>query len=201
MIGEQPGQPQAGDQPAAATANWAAVDWADLVPRLLLLASARLARLTWRGLRHGQVPGGQQPEDFVHDAIAKTLAGLRVWNHQACSLFQHLAGVVASDISHAAAAIENRITQGEDAAVLGEHADDAPDQEQAALWQAEHRRLLAHLTAIDPKLGAMAALMLDQDLRETAALTMALGVTAAEVANLRKRLKRAIRAFLEAATP
>ncbi|HEX6141767.1 MAG TPA: hypothetical protein VFZ01_03545 [Geminicoccaceae bacterium] len=175
--------------------DWAAQDWDDLVPRLLLLATSRLARMTWRGVRRGAIPGGLQPEDVVNDAIAKTIAGVRVWSRD-CTLFQHLAGVVISDISHAANAIENRLGRDDGDDGHREPAADGPDQEQVALWRDEQRRLLAHLDGIDPRLAGLARLMLEQDLRDTAPLVAALGVPAAEIANLRKRLKRATRAWL-----
>lgn len=180
---------------AWAPVDWAAQDWDDLVPRLLLLAARRLARMTWRGARLGAVPAALQPEDVVNDAIAKTIAGVRVWNRD-CTLFQHLAGAVISDISHAATAIENRLGVDGGNETHPEPAADGPDQAQIALWRDEQRRLLAHLDGIDPRLAQLARLMLDQDLRETAPLAAALGVPAAEIGNLRKRLKRATRAWL-----
>ena len=181
---------------ARPSVDWAAQEWDDLVPRLLLLASSRLARMTWRGVRRGAIPAALQPEDVVNDAIAKTIAGVRVWNDE-CTLFQHLAGVVVSDISHAAEAKENRL--GLDGGGDDPHDEapaDRPDQEQVALWRDQQRRLLSHLAAIEPRLAELARLMLDQDLRETAPLAAALRVPASEIANLRKRLKRATRAWL-----
>jgi hypothetical protein len=182
--------------------DWQAQDWDDLVPRLLLLAVSRLQRMTWRGQRRGPPPGAAEAEDFVNDAISKTIAGVRIWNPQACSLFQHLAGVIVSDISHAAGSMENRSTlrevAGSDASVslIADVGDEAPDQEAVAVWRSEQRRLLEHLDRVDPGLRAMAELMLAQDMQETADLSRALAVPAAEVANRRKRLKRAVRAYL-----
>jgi hypothetical protein len=182
--------------------DWQAQDWDDLVPRLLLLAVSRLQRMTWRGQRRGPPPGAAEAEDFVNDAISKTIAGVRIWNPQACTLFQHLAGVIVSDISHAAGSMENRSTlreaAGGDASVslIADVGDEAPDQEAVAAWRSEQRRLLEHLDRVDPGLRAMAELMLAQDMQETADLSRALAVPAAEVANRRKRLKRAVRAYL-----
>src|SRR4030095_5445652 len=92
--------------------DWKGQSWGDLVPRLLLVASARLHRMTWRGERRGATPGATEAADFVNDAISKTIAGVRAWKPQACTLFQHLAGVILSDISHAAGSIANRSTPG-----------------------------------------------------------------------------------------
>jgi len=184
------------------TIDWQAQDWDDLVPRLLLLAVSRLQRMTWRGQRRGPPPGAAEAEDFVNDAISKTIAGVRIWNPEACTLFQHLAGVIVSDISHAAGSMENRSTLreagGSDTSVslVAEVGDDAPDQEAVAVWRSEQRQLLEHLDRVDPALRAMAELMLVQDMQETGDLVRVLAVPAAEIANRRKRLKRAVRAYL-----
>ncbi|MEZ5935002.1 MAG: hypothetical protein R3F54_24335 [Alphaproteobacteria bacterium] len=192
--------------PAAVdAATWAAVDWDDLVPRLLLLAMSRLSRMTWRGRRHAPPPGAAEAEDFVNEAIAKTMAGVRVWTKESCTLFQHLAGVVVSDISHAAEAAENRLTlgdgagQGESEGWPPDQADERPDQEQQALWRSEQRRLLGYLDKVDPKLAQMAELILIEDIDASAALAGRLDCTVNEVANLRKRLKRSLRVYLLAA--
>jgi hypothetical protein len=184
------------------TIDWQAQDWDDLVPRLLLLAVSRLRRMTWRGQRRGPPPGAAEAEDFVNDAISKTIAGVRIWNPEACTLFQHLAGVIVSDISHAAGSMENRTTLREAAgndpgtSLIADVGDEAPDQETTAVWRSEQRRLLDHLARVDPALRTMAELMLVQDMQETADLSRAMAVPAAEVANRRKRLKRAVRAYL-----
>lgn len=185
------------------TVDWTAVDWDDLVPRLLLLAMSRLSRMTWRGQRGSIAPGAAQAEDFVNDAIAKTMDGVRVWSEDTCSLFQHLAGIVVSDISHAATAAENRLTLADDGrreASRGgwppDRADEAPDQEDIALWRSEQRHLLDHLHGIDPVIGDMAGLILIEDIDQTAELCMRLDRSPSEIANLRKRLKRATNAYL-----
>ena len=181
--------------------DWAAQDWDDLVPRLLLLAVSRLYRMTWRG-RHGEAPpGAAEAEDYVNDAISKTISGVRVWNPGNCTLFQHLAGVVVSDISHAAESMENRTTvapphnPGDDR-WPPDPADDAPDPERAAEWRSERNRLVGWLEASDPELARMAELMLTRDMQDTESLSRELGVPGSEIANRRKRLKRAVRAYM-----
>lgn len=187
---------------SGATIDWQAQDWDDLVPRLLLLAVSRLQRMTWRGQRRGPPPGASEAEDFVNDAISKTIAGVRIWSPEACTLFQHLAGVIVSDISHAAESMENRTTLREaggsesGTSLIADIGDEAPDQETMAVWRSEQRRLLDHLGRVDPALRTMAELMLVQDMQETTDLSRAMAVPAAEVANRRKRLKRAVRAYL-----
>ena len=181
--------------------NWAAQDWDDLVPRLLLLAISRLYRMTWRGRRGEAPPGAAEAEDYVNDAISKTIAGVRIWNPDNCTLFQHLAGVVVSDISHAAESMENRSTIAPPSNPGGDRwppdpADDAPDPERAAEWRSERQRLIGWLAAADPELARMAELMLTRDMQDTESLSRELGVPASEIANRRKRLKRAVRAYM-----
>jgi hypothetical protein len=181
--------------------DWAAQDWDDLVPRLLLLAVSRLYRMTWRG-RHGEAPpGAAEAEDYVNDAISKTISGVRVWNPGNCTLFQHLAGVVVSDISHAAESMENRTTVAPPKDPPGEGwppdpADESPDPEREMEWRSERNRLVGWLGASDPDLAAMAELMLIRDLQDTESLSRELGVPGTEIANRRKRLKRAVRAYM-----
>lgn len=183
-------------------ATWAAADWEDVVPRLLLLAMSRLSRMTWRGRRDAVPPGAASAEDFVNDAIAKTLAGVRAWPKDKCTLFQHLAGVVVSDISHAAEAAENRLTLADDgrtdrtAGWPPDRADDRLDQEQRMLWRSEQRRLLGHLDEVDPRLAQLAELILIEDIDRSAELAERLDCSINEIANLRRRLKRALRIFL-----
>jgi len=182
--------------------DWRAQNWEDLIPRLLLLAISRLRRMSWHGERQGAPPGAQEAGDFVNDAVSKTIAGIRIWNPAACSLFQHLAGVIVSDISHAAQSAENRVTLRDGGPPMGGAsltatvADGAPSQESVIAWRSEQRRLLDYLEALDADLGRMAELMLVQDMQETAELSRAMAVAPAEVANRRKRLKRALQAYL-----
>ncbi len=141
-------------------------------------------------------------EDFVDDAIDKSMARVRIWNRANCTLFQHLAGVIVSDISHTAQSSHSNFILFDHARPNGsttwppDMPDQAPDQEHLTVWLSEQRRLLEHLRAIDPTMGRMAEFMLVQDMCETRDLCQALEVTSSEVANLRKRLKRAVRAYL-----
>jgi len=188
--------------PSIVGSPWVAVDWDDLVARLLLLAMARLSRMTWRGRRGAATPGAAEAEDFVNEAIAKTISGQRVWHQEKCTLFQHLAGVVVSDISHAAEAAENRLTRVEDVKESRsegwppDEADQRPDQEQQALWRSEQRRVLGHLDGVDPRLAEMAELILIEDIDGSADLARRLDCSISEVANMRKRMKRALANFL-----
>jgi DNA-directed RNA polymerase specialized sigma24 family protein len=180
--------------------QWSALDWDDLMPRLLLLASSRLAR------RHGGAPSMVEAEDFVQDAITKTMAGVRVWNREVCTLFQHLAGVIVSDISHSKNSSESRLTACPGRANghttwPPENADQKPSQEDAACSLSDKHHLFGYLSTLDPMMAGMAELMLIHDLWETRELSKRLEIAPAEVANLRKRLKRAVRAYLTEKRP
>jgi hypothetical protein len=135
--------------------------------------------------------------------MAKTFAGTRIWNPQACTLFRHLAGVVDSEISHAANSTEARLTRFGDGRPNGttgappEVPDQAPNQEERALRLTEVRRLMDYLERIDPKLAQLAGLILEGGLDQTKDLCRELAVVPREVANLRKRLGRAVRTYLE----
>ena len=171
------------------------------MPRLLLLAGSRLARWRSRTLNF------EEAEDFVHDAIAKTMSGVRVWKREACDLFHHLAGVIVSDMSHSSASLESRMIARNNGHANGHTTwppdipEPGPNQEEAILSSSGRRELLEHLSQIDPKLAKMAELMLGRDLWETRELAEALATTPADVANLRKRLYRAVRAFLTGKRP
>jgi hypothetical protein len=159
--------------------------------------------MNWRGCPRGGSPGWIEAQDVVNEAIAKTIAGIRPWRPETCSLFQHLRGVIAQEISHAATSSENRLTLacrsrvGSDDSWPPDMEDDTPDQETFALWRSEQRRLLDHLRSVDPTVGRMAELMLCHDVCGTRELCVALAATPSEVANLRKRMKRAVSAYLE----
>jgi RNA polymerase sigma-70 factor (ECF subfamily) len=61
----------------------------------LMLIACSFARTRLRGT-------GVEPEDLIHDAIAKTLEGRRRWN-RSVSILKHLDRVMESDAGHEAA--------------------------------------------------------------------------------------------------
>jgi DNA-directed RNA polymerase specialized sigma24 family protein len=187
---------RASDQDGEPHIDWTAQDWGELVPRLLLHVRSRLTRT--------DLLGALQAEDLVQDAIAKTFARTRIWNPQTCTFFRHLAGVIDSEISHAANSMEARLTGlGNGRRPKGttgpppEVPNEAPNQEERALRLTEVRRLLEYLEHIDPKLAQLAGLILEGGLDQTRDLCRELAVVPREVANLRKRLWRAVRTRLE----
>jgi DNA-directed RNA polymerase specialized sigma24 family protein len=175
--------------------DWPAQDWKQLIPRLYLVA-------IWRLRRHkGAVLRVREAEDLVNEAIAKTIEGARTWTPKNCTLFQHLAGVIASDIWHAVNSSESRLRVSQQGCLDGgvlwppDIADETPNQEHVEEWRSEQRRLLDYLNRVDPKIGKMAELTLLHDVKETVDLCRFLDLAPSEVANLRKRMKRAARVY------
>ena len=83
------------------------------LPRLLAIAHSKIAPLSWKGKKRGAIPGGAQAEDFVSQAIEKTITGTRCFapadgSDIKGSLFFHLDSVIDSLISHACESAENR---------------------------------------------------------------------------------------------
>jgi hypothetical protein len=187
--------PYAAHSTRGAPVDWAVQDWNALNKRLFLVTIWRLRRLRCT------VPRQAEAEDLVNDAITKTIAGVRIWNPENCTLYQHLVGVIFSDISHAADSSENHLTVYNHDRPNGsttwppDSADEAPNQEHATLWHSELLQLLEHLHSVDPKVGRMAELMLRYDVKETEDLCRLLKLEPSEVANLRKRVKRAARTY------
>lgn len=185
----------AGERDASIDVNWDAVDWNDLIPRLLLVASVLIRRRTWRGQVKGPVLGGREAEDFVFDAIYKTIDGLRRWDANRISLFVHLCGVIRSDVNHWAMRVENRVTILENENEKLVRADVALNPEQQAIVRSENEALLSFLRNEDPVLGYMAKVILEEDLIGSQELSARLGVSVAKINNQKKRLKRRISAF------
>jgi DNA-directed RNA polymerase specialized sigma24 family protein len=194
-LGSSPRPANDNDKYSGPEIDWAAQNWHDLIPRLCLVAFARLRRL------RGKVPSAGEAQDLVNEAIVKTIGGVRTWDPQKCTLFQFLAGVIASEISHAASSPEARLFACEHASSNGatvwppDVENDRPNQEQLQEWRALRRRLIDDLNRVEPQMARLAELILLHDVTETTELCRLLELEASEVANLRKRMKRAARAY------
>lgn len=174
--------------------DWSMQNWKVLMPQLEYFALGRLK---------GTLPRVAEAKDLVQQAVAKTIGGERRWTPESCTLFQHLAGVIKSDISHATGSSEARLMVSDPGPANGESvwppdvADESPNQEQLEEWRSEERRLLDFLGCQDAKLERMARFVHLDDVRETGDLCRLLELSPAEIANLRKRLKRALQAYAE----
>jgi DNA-directed RNA polymerase specialized sigma24 family protein len=174
--------------------DWMAQNWKILMPQLEAFAIGRLK---------GTLPRVAEAKDLVQQAVAKTIGKERRWRSECCTLFQHLAGVIKNDISHATGSSESRLMVSDPGPANGETlwppdvADESPNQEQREEWRSEERRLLEFLGRQDPMLERMARLIHFLDVRETEDLCRLLDLEPAEIANCRKRLKRALQAYAE----
>ncbi|HMA74427.1 MAG TPA: hypothetical protein VKP67_23500 [Xanthobacteraceae bacterium] len=176
--------------------DWTQIDWNDLYPRLLLVAEGKLNRLIWRGTRFGPIPGGQTSHDFVQAAIEKTKQGIRIWNPE-ISIFQHLAGIILSDINHLANSIENQVTYCNDEKVIPIE-DHRATPEASAIRRSQEEAFLAFLHAKNPKLRILAFSILHDPVRLGGLeLATKLNLSICQVDSLKRALRRATEEFLK----
>jgi DNA-directed RNA polymerase specialized sigma24 family protein len=171
--------------------DWTMIDWEDLHPRLLLVATKKLKRLFWRG---GAIPGGKTADDFVQDAIAKTLEWRRPWNGD-CTLFKHLVGIISGDISHWVMSAENRRTVRSDEKVI-QIKDPRHSPETEAIQRAQVQHFFSFLEGKRPDLRLVAEFMLCDPDGSSHKLALKLGLSLTEVDSLKRALRRAIEQFL-----
>ena len=177
--------------------DWTQIDWNDLYPRLLLVAEGKLNRLIWRGTRFGTIPGGQTSHDFVQAAIEKTKTGIRTWNPEV-SIFQHLAGIILSDINHLACSIENQITQSTDEKVIPIE-DHRATPEASAIRRSQEETFLAFLQRKNPALRTLAFSILHDPVRlGSLELATKLNLSICQLDSLKRALRRATEQFLKA---
>lgn len=156
--------------------NWTAQDWDEIVPRLMLVAVLRLARLASEGDRQGLPASFADAQDVVVQAVSQTISGLREWDQDDDTLYQHLARIVVGGISAKAGL--------------------SPSEGPGEGWRDERRQLLDHLYDKDERLGEMASLMLLENCCDTTELATALEVVPVEVTNLRRRMKHEVRDYI-----
>lgn len=162
--------------------DWAAQDWEDLIPRLLLLAVVRLSRPALQDGGQGAAVPVSEAQGYVDEAVSKTLAGDCDWDPNAHTLFEYLARVVIRDIGEAVGSRGGGAANGA--------------QEVEEPWRLARRSLLDHLYDKDERLGEMASLMLLENCLDTTELADALEVVPVEVSNMRRRMKREVRDYI-----
>ena len=165
--------------------DWAAQDWEDVIPRLLLLAVQRLARPAVQGDGQGRSVPAMEAQELVEKAIARTQSGMEVWEPGDCTLFEHLAAIVIGDISGLGGAAGYPLAAPPPA---GDGRSEA--------WRDDRRSLLDHLYDKDEKLGEMASLILLENCRETAELAGALEVVPLEITHMRRRMSKEVRVYI-----
>lgn len=178
----------------------AGIDDPALLQRLALYARRRLAAM--RG------PRLDQPEDYVARAVLETLEGRRRRPPE-IGLFQHLAGVISSLVSHDAARLENRSVTPLPDPAEGDGADLASDEPtpDAALIERQEQERQARLVvrvlqelASEPDLRRAAIIVMQADQTPRPRdLAAALGIAVDDVYNMRKRLQRRLGFLFEPA--
>lgn len=163
--------------------NWAAQDWDDLIPRLLLLAVVRLSRSAMQDGRQGAAVPASEAQGYVDEAVSKTLAGDGDWDPNAQALFEYLAQVVIRDIGKAVGSSGGGTQSG------------GPEEVEGP-WRLERRSLLDHVYDRDERLGEMASLMLLENCLDITELADALEVVPVEISNMRRRMKREVRDYI-----
>lgn len=187
--------------------------WKDTIKRLTFHASRKLERRRWRGVRGGPAPGGHQAVDIVQGICAKVISGRRRWNpSRHPELFVYLRDQVDSEISNLVNSLDNRRVErlvaptgddGDEQAV--DPLDGGPSPEDLVVStqresQAEEFALgfIDHLDGKTDLLETVGVILDSGDDAKPAAWADRLHVTAEEVYNRRKRLKRELKAYMAA---
>ena len=189
----------------AETHNWESQNWQDLVPRLLLYTRGILARKVWYGLWAGPPPAGKEAEDFVMEAIKRTISGRRQWR-QDVDLYWHLVGVIRSLVYHAGNEVENLRTNrldvvdgdaalSESKVILFHSAGLNPEFHTGRAQQLAE--LEAYLRREDELLAELAQCILVLEISKTDCLSDIMEIPPRKIENLKKRLRRHMKRFLD----
>jgi hypothetical protein len=149
-------------------------------------------------------------QDFVYQAFQKTKDGTRKWNERA-TLFQHLAGVISSDISHLATSAENKRTTLASNVIdldeykegnyvsriniyeLEDHYSNTPERN--AIISSETQSILSYLNEIDTRLRIIAELIFEGYTFAQAARE--LNMNESQRDDSLKRLKKKMREYID----
>ncbi len=176
--------------------DWTQFDWDDLVSRLLFYAHRRMRSLGWRGESPGRLPPDLSPEDAVQAAIVKTLTGQRKWSpEEGVKLFEHLVGVIRSDLGHLAQSWENRALRRESDANLKTIPERASSPEERTIQRSELYSVLEYLEKQNPQLAEIVRLMIKEEIFAPAKLSERLGCSLKNVYLLKRQLKRSLAAY------
>lgn len=185
-----------GETPNSERIDWASVDWKVVTPQVLLYATYLMRRLVWRGRPYISDEVALEPTDFVYTAIEKTLSGKRHWNSKEYSLVQHLKAVVRSDINHHVSSLDNSMIVSNEYQSNQNLSDDL-SPEDVSTQDSEVSALLNYLEISDEKLAVLAKSILFDGLASNIEIANSMSIEVSDVVNLKKRLERSVKNFLE----
>lgn len=162
-------------------------DWDDIYIRLLAVAA---------GISKGR-RGAGTARDFVHDAISKTLDGkTRRWDPDNVTLFEHLCGVIRSEISHPGRRYGSASEQQVDDAVIVQFKDGRPNPEDKQVADSVNREFFQFVDKHDARAGAMSRLIIERDMKQSNELSEAMDMPVSRIDRLRKKLRRLAVAYI-----
>lgn len=170
-------------------------DWNDLGLRLYYYTLKCLRNKYWRGEPRGPIPGGREPIDFIHDAVDKLLAGKRLCPKE-ITLFQCLAGIIRSDISHLAVSMENCKEERLIPELIEEYQEESDllGNSDDTLMLDEIRDLLKD----DPHESAIFEILLsegDEAYSKNKYLSTKLNISVENIVNAKRRLERSLQNY------
>ena len=183
----------------------------DLIDRLGLYALSVVAQLSWRGVKGGAMPCGDEAQDLVAEGLSLVLSGDRQWNPEKHPDFRkYMMDVIDSLASHRTGWKENR-EERRILAQTGESDDSFLDRKMdkrhfdatnAPITKEEETENDAWFFALLDEVkgdtlltGVLECIM--EGIGERIKIAEKLGVMVGEVTNARKRLDRIIPKFRE----
>ena len=175
----------------ARAAKWERIDWCDLLPRLQLVAERLLARSGTRREARSISIRGRTSEDFVYDAVVKTILGRRPWRGKT-TLFRHLTGAIRSEISNSFQAAERP--------VLDQVVDVADSRAGPAEQLADEQEIAGFLNLlVDESVRKVAVLMIFEGMTKPSEIAASMNISVSDANNIKRRLKRALQKYLSQA--
>ncbi|HEX9985503.1 MAG TPA: hypothetical protein VGF69_19760 [Thermoanaerobaculia bacterium] len=174
----------------------AEADLEELTHRLVLYASWLVRKHVWRP-GTARPPVGLLARDLVQEAFVKLLTGQRQ-RHKPVSLFQLLAGIIRSQVSHLGNSIESRLPHqpivdpGETGGVTPDELVDPDVGVERRLIAGEWLEKLLELFGDDSRMRRYISLLTQEFCEDAAAYAAELGVSRTEIYNLNRRLARCL---------
>jgi hypothetical protein len=172
------------------------VDWSLVWPRLLLYAERKIARMYWRGIFGGPLPGGIESHDVAMKAIEQALSGDRQWP-EGVRIETFLFQSVNSIVSHIATGAENSSTTLLEEGHLNKN-DAITDSDMIALSRRD-KQVSDFFNSLkdDPLAHDVAAYILYYGIDKPQELAGTLKRTVPEINTAKRRLKRRIISWIE----